>query len=55
MSPPPAREWLFEQTFAVAKGKKKINNCIANRKVYYGNIIDEYERQREIFILVKKS
>ena len=33
--------------------KAKINNCIAIVKVYYGNIIDEYERQKEIFILVK--
>ena len=34
----------------------KINNCIANSKMfYYGNIIDEYERQREIFILVSKA
>lgn len=31
----------------------KINNCIANRKVFIGNNKDEYERQKEIFILVK--
>jgi len=36
--------------------KAKINNCIANSKsIYCGNNKDEYERQKEIFILVIKK
>ena len=43
------------KTSLLRSKKKKINNCIANSiKVYMKNI-DEYERQREIFILVKEK
>ena len=58
MSPPPARERAKQnsQLQLLLELKTKINNCIANSKmIYYGNIIDEYERQKEIFILVSKA
>ena len=43
------------KTSLLRSKKKKINNCIANSiKSLYENI-DEYERQREIFILVKEK
>ena len=58
LSPPPARERAKQnsQLQLLLELKTKINNCIANSKMfYYGNIIDEYERQKEIFILVSKA
>ena len=45
----------MSKTSLLRSKKKKINNCIANSiKSLYENI-DEYERQREIFILVKEK
>ena len=49
------RERFLDGTSLLRSKKKKINNCIANSiKSLYENI-DEYERQREIFILVKEK
>ena len=51
-----ARVRIEQQKLGCCQGKTKINNCIANSKsILCGNIIDEYERQREIFILVSKA
>ena len=51
-----ARVRIEQKKLVCRQVPTKINNCIANSKMfYYGNIIDEYERQKEIFILVSKA
>ena len=56
LSPPPARERAKQnsQLQLLLELKTKINNCIAN-SMFIMEIIDEYERQKEIFILVSKA
>ena len=55
LSPPNPFQWggSLRANASLLRGeKKKINNCIAN-SMFIMEIIDEYERQREIFILAK--